>query len=155
MRFFKAFSIRAKLIFLVTVSCGIAMLLCCAGFVINDTQAFRAATIRELRTRAEVLAFNSTAVLSFGDAKAAEHLLDSLRLQPSVDLACLYDASGRVLATYIKDGQEAHRLPPPQARGYRFNEHGQLEMFQQVLDQGEPVGTLYVLANMDAARSSL
>ncbi|MBN1910002.1 MAG: response regulator [Pirellulales bacterium] len=155
MRFFNAFSIRAKLIFLVTASCGIALSLCCAGFVINDLQAFRAATIRELRTRTEVLAFNSTAVLTFEDSAAAEHLLDSLRLQPSVDVACLYNSTGQVLATYIKDGQEAHRLPAPQARGHRFNERGQLELFQQVLDQGEPVGTLYVLANMDDLNTQL
>ncbi|MBN2021348.1 MAG: response regulator [Pirellulales bacterium] len=153
MRSFSDLSIRAKLITLVMASGGVALLLCCVGFVFNDVRAFRSAKIRELETNARVLAFNSTAVLTFQNAAAAQRLLDSLRLQPSVDSACLYNVEGKALATYTRQG---HDVPPPAtpgAQGFRFAEDGRIELFQPVLDKDEPVGTLFLLANTDELRA--
>jgi signal transduction histidine kinase/ActR/RegA family two-component response regulator len=156
MRSLNSLSISTKLVLLGAVSGGVALLFCCLGFVAQDTVAFRNAKTKELRTQAEMLAFNSTAILTFRDANAGEQLLSSLRLQPSVDLACLYDDQGEILISYARESDH-HRIPPPQgnAAGQRFTEDGHLELWQVVLDDGEVVGRLYLLANMDELHSQL
>jgi len=155
MRSFRDLSIRAKLITLVTASGGVALLLCCGGVVFNDVRAFRVAKLSEMQTRARVLAFNSTAVLTFHDAAAAHRLLQSLQLQPSVDLACLYDADGKILATYVRKGQTLTPPRAPQPQGYRFISGGRIELSEVVLDKDEPVGTIFLLANTDELRAQL
>jgi signal transduction histidine kinase len=50
--------------------------------------------------QAKVLAENAAAALAFGDQKAANELLQSLRNSPAVHLAALYDQSGQVFAEY-------------------------------------------------------
>jgi signal transduction histidine kinase/CheY-like chemotaxis protein len=153
---FRDLSIRTKLILLAVVSVSVALLLSCIGFALNDIQTMRASTVRSLSTQARMLAFNSTAVLSFNQASAAQQLLASLKSQPTIEFACLYDNKGAVLATYLKAGQaEITPPPPPRDSGYRFAEGGILEMFWKVIDGGEFVGTLYLRENASVLRQQL
>ncbi|HEY4761845.1 MAG TPA: ATP-binding protein [Thermoguttaceae bacterium] len=115
----------------------------------------RNSTVRNLGTQARMLAFNSTAVLSFNQAPAAKQLLASLRSLHTIEFACLYDSKGKVLATYLKKGLAEITPPPPRESGYRFGEGGTLEMFWRVIDGGEFVGTLYLRENASVLRQQL
>jgi two-component system, sensor histidine kinase and response regulator len=55
------------------------------------------------RVNARVLADNASAALAFGDAKAADEVLASLRHSPQVLAATLYAANGRRFAQYRRD----------------------------------------------------
>ena len=94
-----------------------------------------------------MLSFNATAILTFRDSKAAQQLLASLVLQPSVECACFRDATGQLLAEYRSDGGEAV-LPELAEDGHRFTSLGHIEIQQTVQDENEAVGTLHLRANM-------
>ena len=155
MRIFRDLSIRTKIVLLAIASASVALLLSCIGFAVNDIQMMRDSTVKSLSTQARMLAFNSTAVLSFRDAPAAEQLLKSLKSQPWIEFACLYDSGGKVLATYSKDGVSESIPPSPGDNGYQFTDHGTLEMFQKVQDGDEFVGTLYLCENVMFLRQQL
>lgn len=146
---FKELSIRAKLIALTTLCSSLALLLCSAGFVLNDMSAMRATKVEQVRSQAEALAFNSTAVLTFFDAPAASDLLTSLKLQPMVEMGCLYDREGQPFASYSRSPMELDSFPELQMlQGHTFEHDGFLDLYQPVVDGEDVVGTLYIRTSL-------
>ena len=149
-------SITKKLILLSAVSSGAALLFCSAGFVYEDIAVSQRTEIRHLRTQAAMLAFNSTAILTFQDAEAAEQLLRSLDLQPRIVFGCLYDKEGRALASYSRDGAKPRKPLPTASPGETvLTEGGFIELTQDVFDGEERVGMLYLRANTDELQSRI
>src|SRR5438105_3007711 len=110
---FRDFPIGRKLTLLCLVIVSVVLLLCSAAFVVNDLQMIESATQkRELMTRssmqkrllglAEVLGTYSAGALDFIDADASgpQKVLDSLRNESTIVLACTYSKDGRVVAIY-------------------------------------------------------
>src|SRR5207247_1975365 len=106
---------------------------------------------------AEVLGANSTAALNFQDADTARELLGSLRRQPAVSFACIYDAAGRPFAIYSQQGYDANFQPPPASdqSGYQFVERGYLDVTQRIDHDGQPIGTIYLHANVDELHNQI
>lgn len=151
MRWLRDLSIKRKLVALSTVSGCAALFLACFGFVVNDVSMIRSNKIAQLEAQARILAFNSSAVLTFHDAAAAEKLLGSLRGQPTIRRASLQNGDGSLLAAYAKQGTTltAPSQPPQDEASYRFTPAGELEVIQPVVDDGNVVGTLCLVASMD------
>jgi len=142
-------SIRTKLKLLTTVGAGVALLLSCVAFFTLDVRMIRASKVRQLSALAAVLGSNTTAALQFLDSDTAAELLASLEDQPSVELACLYDAQGKPFATYPRRLPEGLPLPAaPSESGSVFTGSGHLEVVHQIIDEGEKVGTIYLRAGM-------
>jgi signal transduction histidine kinase/CheY-like chemotaxis protein/HPt (histidine-containing phosphotransfer) domain-containing protein len=148
-------SIKSKFAAFSLISVGVALALSSAGVIVNEIYTMRAFKMESLQSQTEMLAFNSTAVLSFRDAPAARNLLASLQSQPTVEFACLYDADGRPLATYPAGATAGPAPAASAADQHRFTANGQLEVCRRVVDHGEPVGTLYLRANADDLRRQL
>jgi signal transduction histidine kinase/ActR/RegA family two-component response regulator len=149
-------SIRKKLVLLAVSSAGVALLLSCAGFVANDVTTLQANKVHKFHSHAEVIGFNSTAVLTFHDARAAGRLLESLRVQPEIEYGCLFDTRGEILATYHRDPRtQAPRLPASLEESNRFNHDGHLVIVHPVVDDGNPVGGVYLYVSMDELRRQL
>lgn len=149
MKSYKDLAINTKLTWLVVLAGGVALLLSCIAFVTNDVRMIRSSMIQQLSTLAEVLGSNSTAALNFDDAETANELLTSLRKQPNVELACIYDASGRVFATYHR-GKQALQVPgAPAQAGYEFTSDGFLDVSREIRHDGRLIGTIYLHTSMN------
>ncbi|MBN2580358.1 MAG: response regulator [Pirellulales bacterium] len=152
---FRNLSIRTKILFLAAVSVGVALLLSCAGFTFNEIRTMRGFKLDELRTQGRMLAFNSSGVLSFLDASAAERLLASLQSQPTVEKACLYNSDGKPLAFYPAKTPPEDVPPAVFREEHRFTDHGKLEIFSPVINHGETIGCLYLCADLHDLRQQL
>jgi two-component system, sensor histidine kinase and response regulator len=145
---FRINSLQARLLLLGALSVAIAMATACVGFMWTDWHTLYQAKQRELRAQAEIVGFNSAAVLLVGDADAGEQLLAPLSAQPAIDAAALYSEDGRLLAEY----RHPRALPaPPRApagMGHAATAAGDLEYVQHVVEAGQRVGTLYLRANL-------
>ncbi len=148
MRSYKDLAINTKLTLLVVLSGSAALMLSCVAFVINDIRMIRFSMINEMSTLAEVLGSNSTAALSFDDAKTAGELLMSLEKQPDVELACIYDASGRVFATFYRGVSPPIAPPAPPPTGYEFTADGYLDVTRRIDHDGHKLGTIYLHSSM-------
>jgi signal transduction histidine kinase/CheY-like chemotaxis protein/HPt (histidine-containing phosphotransfer) domain-containing protein len=152
---FRDLSVRTKLLVLVCASSGLVLGLCCLGFVTNDVRTIRAAKVEEFTALAKMLAFNSSAVVTFHDAAAGRGLLSSLESQPAVDYACLMDAAGRPLASYVRAGAQAPPSVAPAEEGCRFTASGHLELSSPILEDGNFVGSLFLRSDMKDLRRQL
>src|SRR5580700_9428100 len=92
--------IRDKLRLIIMTTVSISLLLVCAAVLAYDDSANRQSMRNDLAVLAEMTGANSTAALSFGDARAAEELLSGLKAKRGVILAFLYSADGRPFAAY-------------------------------------------------------
>jgi len=149
MKPYRELSINTKLTLLVVLAGGVALLLSCVAFVTNDVRMIRASMITQMSTLAQVLGSNSTAALSFDDARTASELLHSLEEQPAVEFACLYDSAGRIFASYHRVTTQFTPPAAPSQAGYEFVSGGYLDVTRNIENNGQRVGTIYLHASMD------
>lgn len=148
--------IRRKLRLLTVTGILVALVLACCSFVVNDIRRIREAKADQLVALADILGSNATTALEFWDADTATEVLSSLHLQPSVELAVLYDANGAVFVTYAAEPTGAYSPPAlPRATETAIFRGGHVEIAQDILRDDEKVGTIYLLSNLDEINSQL
>jgi signal transduction histidine kinase/CheY-like chemotaxis protein len=155
MRLLRDLSIRKKVTVLLVLVGTAAALLSCGAFVYNDVRLMRAAMEHHVSTLARVLGAESTAALRFENASTGQGVLSCLSQEPGIDFACLYDAQGRVFATYAGVEGVGLSAPPAADGGCVFHAGACLEIFQPIRQDGDMVGTIYLRANLHELDSRL
>ena len=155
MKPYKDFAINTKLTLLVLLAAGVALLLSCIAFTTNDMYMIRSSTIKQMSALAEVLGSNSTAALSFQDSNTATELLTSLRKQPAIAFACIYDAAGQPFATYHDRDNTFQPPPAPKELGYAFVDGGHLDVVHEIEHDGQAIGRIYLRASMSELRGQI
>ena len=142
-------TINSKLTLLATVAAGVALALSCVAFFVNNVWMIRASKVQELSTLATILGSNTTAAVEFNDAKTATELLSSLRRQPAIEFACLYDSHGKLFAKYPAETQSGFIVPavPPEL-GAHFRGSDYLDITQDISSGNDTVSTIYLRASM-------
>jgi PAS domain S-box-containing protein len=153
---FTDWPIRRKLGFLTGVGAAVALLFACAAFTIHDVRMIRAAKVTQITALADILGSNATTALEFDHSETAEEVLSSLRLQPSVEAAALFDTEGKLLASYPADAS-AEQLPQtcPAAMDANFTEAGYLVIASDIYRNGDHVGTVFLRSNLDEIGTQL
>lgn len=144
----KNLSIRVRLTLLATISSAVAIFVACGAFAIHGMSVMRTARVAQLRTQAEMLAFNSSAVLLFDEAAAGNELLASLSSTPDILQAVLFNGEDEPLASYSNpdgvSGEAVDRLPEFNGQEHRFSSDNRLEILMPVREGSDTVGTLYL-----------
>lgn len=143
---FRDLSIRLKLLAIILIPSILALLLACAALVAYDRHTYREDLVRKLLVLADMTADNSLAALKFADPKAAEKTLASLRAEPHIVSAHLYNAAGQVFASYHRDGRPAPPPPLP-SQAYVFTED-HLFLLDPVVFEGEELGAVLLQADL-------
>jgi len=141
-------SIRVRLTLLAIISSAVAILVACGAFTIHGMRVMREARVAQLRTQAEMLAFNSAAVLLFNDDEAGNELLASLSSTPDIRQAVLFTSDGQSLASFVReggeDGSRVVHVPEFDGKEHRFSTDDRLEIVMPVKEGDDLVGTLYL-----------
>lgn len=155
MRILRHASIKRKLTVITMLISGITMLLAGVVYQTYDLIAFRRAMTRNLATLAQIIGTNSTAALEFDEPLSAEETLAALHAEAHVAAAFLYTPSGKVFAKYLRDDVSPDfSAPAPQDDHYHFTiDH--LVLFQQVVRDGNPIGTIYLQSDLHEMYSRL
>jgi PAS domain S-box-containing protein len=136
-------SIKRKAMTVMMLTASSVLVLNAIAYTIQDLLTYRQNLARSLSGTAAVLADNCVAPLALKDEAAARASLASLRADPRIVAAALYDNQGNPFAHYPAK-EPASALPPsPERVGYRF-EGGHLMIFQPVTDGSQRLGTLFL-----------
>jgi two-component system, sensor histidine kinase and response regulator len=141
-------SIKQKLVVLVMVTTGAALLTASAAFVVNDFISYRHILRSELTALADVLGANSTAALAFADRSAAEEVLHALWVDQRVSEACIYDRSGEPFASFDRDQGRPHMAPARARPAGVYLEGGRIQVSRPIRLVDDQVGTICLLAEM-------
>src|SRR5579862_5682092 len=87
-------------------------------FIINDINSYKMRKANSTVSLAKVISANSESTLRFQDNEAARNILSELlHVVPDIELAVIFDSSGKTFASYKKE--EGETLSPPQ----ELNQH--------------------------------
>jgi signal transduction histidine kinase/CheY-like chemotaxis protein len=140
--------VRHKLRLVIMVTVTLALLCACAAVVAYDRMAARSSMRNDLDVLAEMLGANSTAALSFDDARVAAEILSTLRAKRHIVAADIFTAGGRPLASYHRPSEPAEAAPSLRADGAWF-QAGRLILFKTIGLDGVKIGTIYLESDLD------
>lgn len=145
---FRNMPVRRKLKAISMLSGGLALIVASATFVIYDYVSFRSALAVRGSTLAEIIGRQTTAALSFRDAKATEETLESLSAEPRVEAADVYDERGLLFARYRRSGTPS----PLPARGSGAPGadfvNGRLDVSRPVVFNGHVIGATRIVFDL-------
>ncbi|WP_229417390.1 ATP-binding protein [Massilia sp. Root418] len=141
-------SLRQKLLGVVMLSTLVALLVSLATIVAYDLRAYHQSVSGDMSTQSELIGHMSSAALAFDDKALAKQTLSLLRLRPKINAGAIYNAKGKLFASYVAPGQDDHFPQQAEADAMRF-EDGKLTMFKRIVDNGELQGTVYLRAEYE------
>ncbi|OWW19120.1 putative bifunctional diguanylate cyclase/phosphodiesterase [Noviherbaspirillum denitrificans] len=132
------------------VTAGAALLVASVLLILFQFFSLRGALLEDMKVQARIVGENSAAALLFGDSKASRETLAVLEASPSIEAAGLFTLQRAPLASYIRDGQPAIPMPPPElvTDGHRFSIN-HLEVAQHVKIDGRDIGLVAIRAGLD------
>lgn len=140
-------SIRAKLLRVVLLTTLAAVLFAIAAMTANDLRQYRQGWIADLTTQAELLGQTTAPALAFDDVRVAKENLELMRSRPKIRAAALYNARGKVYASFAR--QAGHRFPELPGKQGATVAGDELVVFERVVSDGEIVGTVYLSADYE------
>ena len=140
---FRNFSVRRKLMVLMLAASTAALLLACVILMSYDLVTARQSSASHLSTLSQIIADNSTAAVSFGDAKAAGEVLAALKAETHVKAAYIFDKQGQVFASYHAQGTNDSSTPSLRSPGSYFEGDRLILCRRMTLDK-EDLGGVYI-----------
>lgn len=138
-------SVQQKLLALVLLSTLAALFVAIAAMTAYDLRLYHRSWIADLSTQADLLGRTSAPALAFDDARAAKENLELMRYRPKVRAAAIYDARGRLFASFVAEGSGEAFPRLPEADGAAI-EGDDLVVFKRVVSEREILGTVYLRA---------
>jgi PAS domain S-box-containing protein len=148
MRSYMDLSIRHKLQTIVMATSAVALLVASVAFTLYDRSTFLRAKTQDLSAAAKMVGSNSTAALSFGDARSAGEILSALQAKQNVTNACIYDKDGKVFASYSRDAAHNDFSPPPAQSLSTAIVGNNMVLFQPITLNGKSIGTIFMEADL-------
>jgi methyl-accepting chemotaxis protein len=139
---FRNLSVGRKLMILMMAASSVALLLGCAVLLGYDVVTSKQASAEHLSTLVQIIADNSKAAVSFGDQTAAGEVLATLRAEPHITAACIFDKQGKPFARYSPKGASSE-VPPMRAPGTYF-ESDRFMQYMPMSLSGEQIGSVYI-----------
>ncbi|RPJ48000.1 MAG: HAMP domain-containing protein, partial [Candidatus Latescibacterota bacterium] len=155
MKFFRDLSISRKLSLMILATCGIVLLLSLVSMTMYERTRYRHEMIANLTVFADAIGSNSTAALAFEDETAAAEVLAALAADGRIEAGCVYSADGLPFARFLRIGQSPDRIPGHAAESGPRIEGGSLHLYRPIVLHGEPLGTVYLRADLSELRTIL
>lgn len=141
MRLLSNIPIQKKVTRVILLTCSLALLT--AATVVLGVQyiTLQQNIIRDISAIARIIAYNSSAALTFGDAKSSEEILLALKARPNIIHACLVLPDGEVFAEYGETDPLLVEQFIGQKTDYTFVEN-KLFYLQPVMLEADQIGSL-------------
>src|SRR5829696_6348561 len=148
----KSSNIQKRLIRMIMLICGLVLLLTCIAFFIYEYITYREITKREVETLGQITASNISSSLAYDDVKDAIELLEALKAQKNIEVACVFDKEGKLFACFPANTKTISLPPAFKQNEFEFKGN-YLEGYQSVVQQGTFLGTVYIKYNLKTVYS--
>jgi signal transduction histidine kinase len=142
-------SIRSRLTRMLLLSSCAVIAITSSAFCAYEFLNFRESSVQQLEILSQAIASNSTAALAFDNSEDAAGVLAAFGADPHIVAAALYDAQGKVFATFPK-GLDATRIPRKAGESGHHFTRSALIRIQPVMAGADRLGMLYVESDLDA-----
>jgi signal transduction histidine kinase len=150
MSYFRNLSIPKKIVAIIMIISGAALLLASAALIAYDFTSARQELKASSTVFARIVADNTTAAVSFDDAAAAVETLSSLRAESSIVASCIYTPRG-LFAQYLV----ASAAPCPARPVLNSDDTGIVLVSSPMELNGKLIGSVQVRATLAPAYAQL
>lgn len=121
----------------------VVLLIAGVGIAALNERSLRQQTAREAGAQADLLASAVSGALAFDDRQAAQDYVDAVQVNPSVLAAAVIDDSGRLVASFAREGE---RTPPILESGDRVTvfDDSRLYVVRPVEQAGQRLGSVHL-----------
>jgi hypothetical protein len=144
---FKNLPLRQKLTVTAVLVSFLSLAAACGLFIEHEKTTFPTVLVENLGGMAQILSGNSRANLEVNDLSSALDLVNSMKANPHIHVACIYDGRGQVFAKYEADDSKGKAPSAAENEGHRFFD-GRLGLFHEILKGQDRVGTVYLESDM-------
>ncbi len=137
-----ALSLRAKLLTILMVTSGAAVLLASGASFVYDSRSMLRVMSEDLGSLADIAGANSVAAMAFGDVAASNEILAALSLKPGLVAAALYDKNGELFTSFRRD--KASREPIPRHVPAEVPARDRTVVVRPIMFGGELAGFIYI-----------
>ncbi len=152
---FRDLPIRHKLMLILMLTSGVALLLACTAYIVSDQMETRQEKVRGLTILAEVVGKNSAAALTFLDPKAAQEILAGLEVQRNIVYAAIYTGKGQVFARYARGNQAGLSFPDQPLKDQSYFTSTSLHVVRRLILDKETIGAVHLVSDMSELQSRL
>ncbi len=159
MSYFSQLSIARKLQYILMLICSMALIIASLSYLVADYLAYRNTQLERAQILSEMLGINTSAVVMFGDVFTANTLLSSLRSNPKVTHAVLYDLDHQVFTSYQASENDMFTPPsgqfiaelfgPDKPDTYYELNFTDLTFIRAIFYEGEYISYLYLKINFN------
>ncbi|MDZ4289126.1 MAG: CHASE sensor domain-containing protein, partial [Prosthecobacter sp.] len=140
---------------IIMVISSTALLLACAAILIYERHAFRETMARDFGIIADTFDDNVASGLTFNDPESIVQTLTTLKADPGILAACVYDKAGTFIVQYQRaDLKGTFTFPEAQRTGQHFQDD-RLDTYQDITLAGEFIGSVYIAADFTAITQRL
>lgn len=140
-------SLRARQTLIIMLVSTAVLLSSGAAFLVAEDLAFRRELTGNVAVLAEAVGSNCAAAIDFDDEEAARETLGALQANPGIVAAGVYNAGGRMLASYQRDGGVAEPLPAA-AEGAEVFAGDRLIVSRPVRRRDADIGRIVVVSDL-------
>jgi signal transduction histidine kinase/DNA-binding response OmpR family regulator len=149
-QWFAGLSLARKLTAISVITTTASILVACGAFFAYDVSTSRMRLVRDMGLLADVIGQNSTAALTFGDAKAAAGTLQGLKTNDHIVHALIVSLDGQPLARYQPPGSIQSEKQPYPAGAVRTGRQwhaftaNTLRTLRPIVQNHEVIGAVFV-----------
>jgi signal transduction histidine kinase len=154
MRRFRDLPLQRKVTRLILIASLVSLAIAAGGVVLYDLTTLRPRALSDLVAQADLIRFNTTAALVFGDRESATENLATLKARPEVAQAVIFTIQGERFAWYNRDGSGPPSLLPPQVET-TIVEGNHPTVVQSMANEDGPQGWLIVRSDLPPILSRL
>jgi signal transduction histidine kinase/CheY-like chemotaxis protein len=149
-------TVKRKIVSIVMMTSGAALILACGSFAIYERIALRQSTLNQMMLVGDLIAANSAPGLSFNDPQASEETLAALKTSPHVIAARIYDKNDKAFATYLRpDASSTYVFPTLIASDSPSFRRGSLYVARGIYVGSQRIGTVYLECDISELNSRL
>ncbi len=150
----KNISLQHKLLVIVMVTTGVALLVTFGVFTAYNSIKVRTSMVVDLETQSEVIAKGLQAALLFGDKDRAQETLDTYGLRRDILSICIFDLENEVFARYLRSDLADEACSPQIERGSHFAGKS-LYHYNHITMDGDVIGTIFISTSLDRVKRNL
>lgn len=160
MRSYGLLTLKKKILTGIILASALSAIFSCLIFVKLENKRIAESSSRELSLLADVIAGNASGALAFGDSDSAMEALKTLKANPNIIGAVIYDADNAVFGSYDRSKPKATRADIPNGFPVRVSaqtinfEEDYLEVSKPIVAEGERLGVIYVREDLSEAQKA-
>ena len=141
-------SIRHKFALVVLAATLAALVVTGIAMVVYDLRTYERSGVNDLAAQAEILGRASAPALEFEDPKTASEYLLLLKAKPEIAAAAIYDANGKLFASYTR--RDLDLLIPKLAESEgSHTDWKDIVLFKNIVKDNEILGAVYIRADFE------